>query len=391
MARSSQPSCRRPAALLAAALALSLAAPPSSAAPAPNASPKEGGGVSDFAVQQAIGKGLAYLAKAPSPAHTTLAKNSDELICYTLRCAGVPESDPTFKKWFSRLLRDPLERTYKVALQAMLLQEIDPVRYKGRLWQCAQFLVDNQCKNGQWSYGQPRGSVKELPPGLKPVGEASPDAADGSRRTVVRVPVRQTEWGPDAGDNSISQYAALGLRACHDAGIGLPETTVLLAVRWWYQSQFPSDPKEGPYGGRGWNYKSRETHTRGPYHAMTAGAVGAMAIYEYIRGNDWKRNPCVKEGVEWLTAHWSLGGGYYYLYGLERAGVLCDVDAFGDHAWYPEGTRHLLKNQNPDGSWGKYKEEKDQHKMVWDTCFAILFLRRATRPLVYSGPEGGKH
>ncbi len=364
----------RPYPFVAAALLLS--------APLAPASPKDG--VSDFATQQAIQKGLAWLRKAPSPAHHSLAKNSDELIIYTFVCAGVPQEDPAFRKWFTRLMRDPLERTYKVSLQAMLLQEMDEQKYIKRIWQCAQFLVDNQCKNGQWSYGRPRQAVKEAPPILDRVASA------GARRTSARIPVKQTEWGGDAGDNSNSQYAALGLRACHDAGIGIPRNTVLLAVKWWYQSQFPADPKDGPYGGRGWNYKNRATHTRPPYHAMTAGAVGSMAIYEFIRGNDWKRNPCVKSGVQWLTSHYRLHGGYYYLYGLERAGMLCDVEQFGDHAWYPEGTQFLLKRQNPDGSWGQYKKEEDEHKKVWDTCFAILFLRRATRPLVYSGPGGGR-
>ena len=42
---------------------------------------------------------------------------------------------------------------------------------------------------------------------------------------------------------------------------------------------------------------------------------------------------------------------------------------------YLEGARFLLDSRSNDGSWNK--------KPV-DTCFAILFLRRATRPLVAS-------
>ena len=38
----------------------------------------------------------------------------------------------------------------------------------------------------------------------------------------------------------------------------------------------------------------------------------------------------------------------------------------------------LLDAQEADGSWG-FKSDIDSP--VWDTCFAILFLRRATRPL----------
>jgi hypothetical protein len=67
-----------------------------------------------------------------------------------------------------------------------------------------------------------------------------------------------------------------------------------------------------------------------------------------------------------------------FTYSLERTGVLYGTEAFGPHEWYPEGATLLLKAQGANGSW----QHKD--RVVWDTCFAILFLRRATRPLVES-------
>jgi hypothetical protein len=45
--------------------------------------------------------------------------------------------------------------------------------------------------------------------------------------------------------------------------------------------------------------------------------------------------------------------------------------------WYPEGANILLDAQKPAGSWLM----SDNGKPLWDTCFAILFLKRATRPL----------
>lgn len=81
-----------------------------------------------------------------------------------------------------------------------------------------------------------------------------------------------------------------------------------------------------------------------------------------------------------LTQNWSvkeiaggdtpkIAGVYYYLYSLERAGTLFGTEVMGRYVWYPEGARFLLENQGPDGSWGT----RTSH-----TCFAILFLRRAT-------------
>ena len=42
----------------------------------------------------------------------------------------------------------------------------------------------------------------------------------------------------------------------------------------------------------------------------------------------------------------------------------------------------LLQNQNGDGSWGK-RENKEEN--TWDTCFAILFLTRATKSVATGG------
>ena len=54
----------------------------------------------------------------------------------------------------------------------------------------------------------------------------------------------------------------------------------------------------------------------------------------------------------------------------------------GTHEWYPEGAKALLASQKVDGSWGvgTVGENKVDRGTV-DTCFAILFLKRATRPL----------
>jgi hypothetical protein len=56
-------------------------------------------------------------------------------------------------------------------------------------------------------------------------------------------------------------------------------------------------------------------------------------------------------------------------------GGLCGLERLGPHEWYPPGARAILDAQGADGSWthpSKYSEPP------WETCFAILFLRRPT-------------
>src|SRR2546428_2312872 len=100
---------------------------------APQASP-----VDEAKVDAAIKSGIAYLRTAPSPPSHSGIKDSDELILWTFVHAGVGEADPDFQKYWKKMLDGPLEKTYKVALQAMILEEIDRVKHQERIAQCAQ-------------------------------------------------------------------------------------------------------------------------------------------------------------------------------------------------------------------------------------------------------------
>ena len=71
-------------------------------------------------------------------------------------------------------------------------------------------------------------------------------------------------------------------------------------------------------------------------------------------------------------------GGWDDLYALERAGSLSFTQTFGAHDWYAEGSKYLVDGQKSDGSWDAKSGFK---RTVWDTCFAVLFLRRATAPV----------
>jgi hypothetical protein len=75
---------------------------------------------------------------------------------------------------------------------------------------------------------------------------------------------------------------------------------------------------------------------------------------------------------------------YYYLYGLERAGELTLTLNFGKHDWYKEGAEMILAQQQSDGKW---HSPQGTGGPVIDTCFALLFLKRATPLIVNVPPE----
>jgi len=317
--------------------------------------------------------GMAFLkAKA-----ATFAKESksDELLLWTYLQGGLSESDPDFQALLKSALEKKLEKTYNVALTAMVLEEFDRVKYQKRIAQCAQFLVDNQCANGQWGYGDPSIFAEDL------IVPPIPAKTKGLRKFPV---VRKRE-GPSSGDNSNTMYALLGLRAAHDAGVVLPVASVELAAKWWRDTQTPA------VGPEGWCY-SRHDHKA--YGSMTAGGVGSLVICDYILGRDWKKDREVACGMEWLAKNFSVSYNpgpyehagmeensqhqyYYYMYALERAAILFGTEQVGGHYWFARGLQSLLDAQRPDGGW---KSSAGGNELN-DTCFAVLFLRKATRAL----------
>jgi hypothetical protein len=109
------------------------------------------------------------------------------------------------------------------------------------------------------------------------------------------------------------------------------------------------------------------------------------------------------DGLAWLDLNWSAftntkssyGYHIYYLYAIERAQDLRGKELIGKHLWYREGALEILKRQQAAKVIDPTKRgarEKDgvfwmtnathEPKDVLDTCFALLFLKRATKEMV---------
>jgi hypothetical protein len=69
--------------------------------------------------------------------------------------------------------------------------------------------------------------------------------------------------------------------------------------------------------------------------------------------------------------HAASWGDYYFLWSLERVAVVYGLRTIGGQDWYAWGSEVIVGHQRPDGSWG------DSFAGPVDTCFALLFLKRA--------------
>ena len=93
-----------------------------------------------------------------------------------------------------------------------------------------------------------------------------------------------------------------------------------------------------------------------------------------------KSRESLRDALAWIQDNFDVtrnpgfpGGGwhYYYLYGMERAGILSRSRYMGKYDWYKEGADYLIPRQRSDGSW-------QRNSLYADTAFAVLFLKRST-------------
>ena len=192
----------------------------------------------------------------------------------------------------------------------------------------------------------------------------------------------------DRSDNSNTQFAILGLSAAHKHHLPL-ERSLALIVQRFHKSQLPN--------GR-WNYPySSPPHANQQWSpAMTGAGLLGLAVGLGLAADLDQRpttpgrfeDPAIEKGFAFLGQY--IGKpldvtrarnrnqepiNLYFLWTVERCGVLYNRREIGGKDWYRWGAELLLNNQRPDGSWmaGGYYGSIP----VLDTSFALLFLKRA--------------
>jgi hypothetical protein len=218
-------------------------------------------------------------------------------------------------------------------------------------------------------------------------------------------------------DLSNTQYALLGLQAANRCGALVPPKVWIAALEYLLKAQesygrpclFKGNEVRGRYRmtwtepalARGWRYIPGETPKFPITGSMTTAGMAGLII---CQGELWNSRRFtgelrqqtrrgIRDAMAWLQQHYDVtsnpverdpnqpaepdvrgpfGGEdpwyLYYMYGLERAGILGRFRFLGPKDWYAEGAEELLRQQFPQGGWGP----------VHDTCFALLFLKRAT-------------
>jgi hypothetical protein len=340
-------------------------------------------------VEAAIQRGARYLASSLGILDTEAG-----LVVYACLAAGESPDSPFIKKQVDVILkkctgstyRPTQHHNYEAGVDLMGLVAADREKYKDQIQVIADFLIKQQKPHGAWDYAE----------------------------------------GDSKGDTSITQYGVLGLWAASRAGVQVPLRVWDEAAQWHFRTQL----KEGafayhPLGG-----------DPAPKHSMTVAGAGTMAVLKLMLSKIPETDPnavsaaaepktkksdkafgvlervnvqeptdapvvtnvspvdvnykpktskggldrSIGGGLDWLGKFYTIdkpsGWGMYYLYGLERVGSLTNSEKIGGRDWYKEGCDYLIKSQQPDGSFS------DVGGPNASTCFAILFMTRATEKLV---------
>ena len=211
-------------------------------------------------------------------------------------------------------------------------------------------------------------------------------------------------------DNSNTQYAMLGLYAAQLCGVDVGAQVWIAAANHWLTSAsktkgetFPLQLESAAEAGRtqrtvtrmnvpivGWGYSRGSAPTGSMTCAGITGLSICVAALRLMKKGDQKQldeiEAAVLGGYAWLAKHFTVRGNppdsaswtswhFYYLYGVERSCELRQIARLQERDWYFEGALELMAFQQVTGAFGS----------IQDTCFAILFLKKAALPAITPG------
>ncbi len=242
-------------------------------------------------------------------------------------------------------------------------------------------------------------------------------------------------------DLSSTQLACLALFSAHRFGFKVDMKIWQQIIEFTLEHQEPDGPeherhdpvyKDGKYAkpmdkARGFMYiKGSSDGSEGvATGSMSACGITNLLIAREVLEKDSKGKKLLKknpgllkkiengiwDGLAWLDRNWSpftnknskYGYHIYYLYALERAMDILNKKLCGTHLWYEEGAKAILGRQKAHMLEVKIKKNTELRETVYwmtksthepkdvlDTCFALLFLKRATKGLVPGGVVTGQ-
>ena len=333
---------------------------------------------SDEEVQLAIDRAIKYIWLRRRGDGRWVSKQYEKafpygltaLCTFTLRSAGVPMSHRRLSASVNKLaVQEELSTVYARSFALLTWCRWDPLKNQRRIEEDVRLLRLEQ-KDGGFGYGRLSGILPDRP------------------------------WR----DNSNTQLALLALAEAQACGFEVLPIVWREAERSWLTSQNAD-------GGWGYPLVDDPAFAGAPhesYGSMTAAGLASLYLIHdgiYLNaasrfngrfkakcGEDLEKSRALREAVDqgwaWLDSRfrvdaipeltaWEAGDFRqeyltYYLYTIDRLGVLSGRKYIGGRPWYQDVAAQLVRTQAPNGSWGG----------VHETCFGILALLKGRHAIL---------
>lgn len=376
------------------------------------------------AIQAAVERGVQYLKSIQKEDGTWPHQHigATALAMLTLLECDTPANDPAVQKASEAVRQQAvsLDHTYSLALTLLLLDRLGDDKDIALIEALTVRLLAGQNQAGGWSYTCPRPDDKEIRrlsahlrqrtqlvgaaelPKIKAEPKAQRMLSKETQQQLQQLKRRGPRQGGD--DNSNTQFALLALWIGRRHGLPVDEALARVEQRF----------RRSQHGDGGWGYTSLSIGEVSTMSMTCAGLLG-LAVGHASRvslraelpgdgkprqaGRDPGRDPAVRAGLLALgsvvgQARGNLQGrlpaltpavDYYFLWSLERVAVAYGLQTIGKKDWYAWGAELLLASQDQEGGWhGGWSEGGV------NTCFALLFLRRANLALDLSNSLKGQ-
>jgi len=313
---------------------------------------------------------------------------------WTLLEAGVQPDDPLIEK-AARILRREAVRTretYELATCILFFDRLGHPADEALIQGMSVRLLAGQNATGGWTYSSGLADAtgeahlqRYMEAALfnrnkprKAVGK-QPQSPQDLPLPIQRLLTQINKPGALNGDGSNTQFAMLALWVARRHG--LPVDDALLKVgQFFRKTQFKDSS---------WSYElNPESVLRIPRITMTCAGLLGIALEHGVAKKQKQERVSLEDdsaangGLGFLgsflaTSNPKAGGLLlpsenfnYFLFSMERMAVVYDLKKIGEIDWYLWGAEKLVESQAASGGWdGPYGAA--------DTCFALLFLKRA--------------
>lgn len=342
------------------------------------------------------------------------------LAALTLLECDVPANDVQIKAAaeYIRAVAPEMTQTYSIALAIVFLDRVGDPQDVPLVESLTIRLLAGQRANGGWHYTCPpiadseierlrtvvknrvelKGGVK-LPEPKRRTAKDLPKEIQQQLTSIARAPQFPRDIRDTYADNSNTQFATLALWVGRRHGLPVDSALARVDAR-YRRTQSPVDGAWG-YGIEGPKAPVGIKPPPGVIlpdqmpstPAMTCAAILGMTVAHGVandpqagdaRVTDPMKDPVLQKGLLALATaignpgdevppiRGQNGKAYYFLWSLERVAVALNLEQIGKKDWYQWGAEVLIANQGAGGMWiGEYGE------CGADTCFALMFLRRA--------------